>query len=136
MKPCSRCGVGDRHKGKSWCISCIREDNLNRYHTSRGNRREAHRLAARKSHIKKTYGITYDEYLEMFAKQGGKCAICDSEVLQHGEDRYKTGCIDHCHSTGKVRGILCWDCNVGLGKFKDSIESLRKAITYLEDNNV
>ncbi|WP_374199094.1 endonuclease VII domain-containing protein [Microbacterium sp. KKR3/1] len=72
--------------------------------------------------------ITADDYLRMHEEQGGRCAICDTTEAANG----KALALDHCHATNRVRGLLCDDCNVALGRFKDSPDALRRAITYLE----
>lgn len=80
-----------------------------------------------KSHTVRTYGITVEQRDQMIADQDGKCAICLFELT--------AGCgthVDHCHETNKVRGILCINCNHALGKMKDSVEILQRAIEYLE----
>jgi hypothetical protein len=77
--------------------------------------------------LKKHYGITLEDYNEMFSAQDGKCAICSG-----GPNGEKRLCVDHCHSTGKVRGLLCDKCNVGLGRFNDDLALLEKAIEYLK----
>jgi hypothetical protein len=64
----------------------------------------------------------------MFATQGGVCAICSAP----DESLKKRLCVDHCHTTGAVRGLLCDNCNTALGKFRDNADTLRRAITYLE----
>jgi hypothetical protein len=74
------------------------------------------------------YGLTKDEYLSMFQEQCGCCKICNTHQL----DLKRPLVVDHCHSTMKVRGLLCDNCNNGLGKFKDSEEFLKKAIDYLK----
>jgi hypothetical protein len=74
------------------------------------------------------YGITYDTYQTMFAEQGGKCAICGKQTNRL--------LVDHCHTTGKIRGLLCPACNSGLGMFKDNIESLSTAIIYLKNQGL
>lgn len=71
------------------------------------------------------YGITQNEYDAFVSKQNGKCAICKIPL-----DMGKRTCIDHCHSSNKVRDILCWSCNVGLGHFKDDPELLSQAAIY------
>ncbi len=80
----------------------------------------------------KQYGLTPESFLEMLAKQGGRCAICavvlDPE-LKTGRDR---PCVDHDHATGEVRGILCHGCNPGLGHFQDDPRILHMAALYLE----
>jgi hypothetical protein len=83
----------------------------------------------------KTYGITLDEYEIMLKEQDYKCAICrreETRVVRNGSDEAKRMlAVDHCHETGKVRGLLCSDCNPSLGGFQDSIEILANAIAYL-----
>jgi hypothetical protein len=73
------------------------------------------------------YGVTLEEVLALLAKQDGKCAICGKPILA----RYH---VDHDHGTGKVRGLLCFSCNGGLGSFSDNVDRLRSAIAYLEGN--
>ena len=76
-----------------------------------------------KVHYKKYYNLTLTQIDEMLIAQEYRCLIC-GQSLNKWE-------MDHDHITGKVRGILCYNCNNGLGKFKDSIELLKKAIEYL-----
>ena len=73
------------------------------------------------------HGMTPDSYNELFAKQGGCCAICG----KHQSLERKGLCIDHCHKTGVIRGLLCDRCNQGLGRFNDDAELCIKAYTYL-----
>ena len=77
---------------------------------------------------KTRYGISIQKYNELFEKQKGLCLICQTKG-------YRRLVVDHCHTTNKVRGLLCDNCNRGLGSFKDNIFSLKNAIKYLEDNN-
>jgi hypothetical protein len=84
-----------------------------------------------KAMIKKTYGFTYEEYEKILDDQKGCCAICKSRI---GNAAGKRLFVDHCHDTLKVRGLLCSQCNMGLGLFKDSPTLLQKAINYLADN--
>lgn len=74
------------------------------------------------------YGIGISKYNEMLENQNGVCAICANPPSGHK----KRLCVDHCHETGTVRGLLCDACNVGLGRFKDDPELLVSAISYLE----
>lgn len=80
--------------------------------------------------LRYTYGITLEDYRGRLAEQGGRCKICRSETA--GENR-ETFVVDHCHSTGKVRGLLCYGCNVGLGHFKDDPTRLIAASEYLKN---
>lgn len=75
----------------------------------------------------KKFNLTNEDYNQMFDNQGGNCAICG----KHQSEFKKSLAVDHCHTTSKVRGLLCNNCNLGLGNFKDEIEFLANAITYL-----
>lgn len=80
----------------------------------------------RRSQLKYAYGITLEQYESMYWDQLGRCGIC--------EELPKAGIyleVDHCHETTRVRGLLCSQCNVGLGHFKDSIKIMGRAIGYL-----
>ncbi len=81
---------------------------------------------------RRKYGITAPQLDEMIARHGGRCGICDTEfALGAGNDNPRQMHVDHNHTTGVVRGLLCRDCNLGLGRFKDSPRSLARAIRYL-----
>ena len=75
------------------------------------------------------YGISLKEFEELNTIQGNVCAICKSVQTQ---ERYSRLSIDHCHTTGQVRGLLCDLCNRGLGYFKDNVDALSNAIKYLQ----
>jgi hypothetical protein len=83
-----------------------------------------------KTHINRLtrYHITPDDYQALLDKQQNRCAICESELES---ERNKT-VIDHCHDTGLVRGVLCRECNTGLGRFMDKEALLLKAMKYLK----
>ncbi len=80
-------------------------------------------------HLKGTYGITTQKFDEMLSAQGGVCAIFKGECNRSNSDCL---CVDHDHKTGCVRGLLCFKCNVGLGRFNDDPELIRCAADYLE----
>jgi len=86
--------------------------------------------------LKLRYGITPEQYAEMFKIQNNRCAICGNvETARHNRsNKIQKLAVDHCHSTGKVRGLLCQDCNRGIGKFHDDIARLEKAIKYLKEH--
>jgi len=81
------------------------------------------------THMYSRYGITEEDYQIMWANQQGKCAICGRKETQNA--RQKRLGIDHCHSTGLVRGLLCDKCNNLLSRADDNIDVLQKAIQYL-----
>ena len=78
--------------------------------------------------LKRFYGITQREYEIILEKQDGKCAIC----LVSSDDYGKRFHVDHCHTTNKVRGLLCSSCNTGVGMFKDNSDILTKAAQYVD----
>ena len=82
--------------------------------------------ATKDAYLRSKYSITEATYWAIYQKQGGKCAICGCA------QRYKSLAVDHDHKTGMVRGLLCEQCNRGLGRFFDSTLRLRNAIAYLE----
>jgi len=77
----------------------------------------------------KLYGLTTEDYDALYDRQGGRCAICG---CSEGESIKGAFAIDHDHTTGRVRGLLCGLCNTAIGKLQDSPTLLRKAATYLE----
>tara|TARA_R110001632_G_scaffold70241_1_gene163687 strand:+ start:4076 stop:4459 length:384 start_codon:yes stop_codon:yes gene_type:complete len=87
----------------------------------RKNNKELIRLQA----AARTYNITIEAAYELYSIK--ECGICNRDILNN-----KSKCIDHCHTTGKVRGILCTQCNTGLGMFKDNKEFLTNAIKWIK----
>jgi hypothetical protein len=100
-------------------------ENREQYLAKQQEYRESGRKAVsdRKSHLKRKYGLTLEEFDALLATHGGGCAICGKPDPDN---------VDHDHVTGRVRGILCWNCNVGVGQFEDEIERLIAATTYLD----
>ena len=93
------------------------------------NSSEQERLATRRRALKGFYNIDLATYNNMLEAQGGVCAICGTADAH--STRNVSFAVDHCHSTGIVRGLLCNSCNMGLGYFKDNPHSLAQAIAYL-----
>ncbi len=90
----------------------------------------------REQNLEKKYGITYKEYVDLLESQSGVCCICQrpERLLGKGGDIRPLN-VDHCHATGKVRGLLCASCNLALGNLEDNIEYFENAIQYLKDSN-
>lgn len=142
MKKCTLCGTEkspsmfhtDKRKRdglRSACKECANSAALSSYHSS-PSQKESRKAAWMRYNCKK-YGITVEEYIEMFNRQGHSCKICSDRIIPMGSGgRMLVAHIDHCHSSGKVRGLLCHACNVAIGKFKDSPDNLRRAAEYLE----
>lgn len=90
---------------------------------------------ARRTNLKAKYGITPEEFDAILDEQGGRCAICrtdDPGVHTRTKGRRGQFAVDHDHATGKRRGLLCLECNSGIGKLGDSIERLEAALRYLK----
>ncbi|MEV6375555.1 endonuclease VII domain-containing protein [Micromonospora musae] len=139
-------GIGPQKKasvsvpgGMKWCPDCNQVKPLEDFprtrnasgrhsyckpcHNTRG-KETAQRLygGSREYHLRRRYGVGQKEFDELLTEQGGVCAVCGTPDPEH---------LDHDHRTGWVRGILCFNCNGGLGQFRDSPERLARAITYL-----
>ena len=76
--------------------------------------------------LKRNYGLTQEDYKKLLEQQKGVCAICGCKP------NGKALAVDHNHTTGKIRGLLCHDCNVGIGFLKEDISILQKSIEYLK----
>ena len=132
---CKHCKKEDKknytstHKDQIKERSKIYEKNRKKYDSS------AESLSNLKNRLKKKYNITIEQYEQMIIDQNGCCWICGiSENIRNypSEKNKRTKlCIDHCHKTEIVRGLLCWRCNGMLGMASDSIATLSKAIEYL-----
>lgn len=100
----------------------------------RSEQPEKLRALYRKQNLKHNYGLSPDDVAAMLSEQDHRCKICREVLLaENGRRNCKRGhVVDHCHTTGKVRGILCHRCNQGLGLFRDNAEHLSQAIQYLK----
>ena len=83
--------------------------------------------------VSRRFGISAAELESLHQSQGGRCAICGDEQSAKST-KVRRLAVDHCHRTGKVRGLLCLNCNTGLGRFKDMPELLLNAVNYLKRN--
>lgn len=88
-------------------------------------RKRRQRRSAHNSHLKKSYGITIEDYDKILEAQGGTCAICDGGTTK------RHFAVDHNHKTGQIRGLLCARCNMGLAKFMDKIINVQRALAHL-----
>jgi Recombination endonuclease VII len=102
------------------------------------------RLSYLKGGFKKRYGITIEQYEALYIAQGRACAICRRPLISQvaaaarvdsKTDKMSTAHVDHCHTTGKVRGLLCSECNTGIGQLQESPAIFRAAIAYIEANS-
>lgn len=133
MKMCSKCGI-QKHKTdfykdsrskqglQSMCKECFKK----------WQQSDIGKKTARKAHLTQQYNITLQEYDVMLKEQNNCCAICGTDVENCDKGSGNHLAVDHCHTTGKVRGLLCASCNILLGKAKDSVPILQSAISYLK----
>lgn len=131
MKTCTRCEGPRDSKNKSQksgfdprCKRCHKEIQQERRDAGLNQRRE------RNYKLRKKYGITPEQWDSMLLEQDLRCAIC--RVMFRDAPYSGRICVDHCHKTNRVRGLLCVDCNHGLGKFKDDTALLLRAMQYLD----
>lgn len=133
-KVCSKCAVekdvdqyykNKKHKDglSGYCKSCHNQQT----YLYRKNNPQRTSKTIRRAALKARYGITESAYNKLYVNQQGKCAICKCECATG-----RALAVDHCHKTLVVRGLLCSECNTGLGKFKDNTGLLTEAINYLE----
>jgi hypothetical protein len=93
--------------------------------------REANAETLRHKERERKFGINSETYFHMLQQQNGVCAICGNAETATRLGVVKALSVDHCHDTGRIRGLLCSDCNTGIGKFKDDVKVLQNAIQYL-----
>lgn len=129
-----------------WCPGCKTDKASTEFHKCRTSRtgyasacrkcRKGRNAISRafnepRGFYRRKYGISVSHYYDLLAVQEGKCAICGTMTPSSHREDIIHFCVDHDHATGKARGLLCVECNVGLGGFKDNHESLARAIEYL-----
>lgn len=108
-------------------IKCWREVNYNKYRTGKRKWEKANPNKVKCYRRKRTlasYGISVEDYEQLMRNQKHKCAICKRKVKL---------VVDHCHKTGKIRGLLCNTCNAGLGMLGDNKANLRRAVEYVSN---
>jgi hypothetical protein len=154
-KPCLNGHLNKRRTSDGKCLSCDSEyqkrkrknrpEDVSRmrrayYKKNRQRILEQHKRShskpecksvRRNTELKKRYGITSDDYLLMLESQNNVCAICRGPQTNTRTNYFD---VDHCHKTGKVRGLLCTNCNHGIGKFQDDKKLMLHAYNYLEDS--
>lgn len=90
-------------------------------------------LQNRRHALRKKYGLTVEQYDVLWVAQDGRCLICEAPGLPWEPGAgHEALYVDHCHTSGRVRGLLCAECNFGLGRFRDRPDLLRRAADYLD----
>ena len=140
MKSCTKCGQTkedtefylEKAKRKDGSIREFRRSHCRACELSRKSKRDKRtKVQKSEAEVLRKYGLTPDVREAMLVAQGHACGICRTKKPG---GRYNSWNIDHCHDTGVVRGLLCWECNIGIGKLKDDAHLLRRAIQWLEQS--
>jgi len=127
MKICTRCGLHPAKQTKTsnvWCKECCKAYERERWS------KMSHEKRAEKA-LKRAYGITFEDYENLVKSQNYMCAGCGHEVTT--EPGPMKGVVDHCHTLGHIRGILCNHCNKVLGLVYDNSNALRALARYLDE---
>ena len=139
MKTCTKCGntksksefylhKHTKDKLASLCKQCYKENEQN----WKINNPEAYKESCRRRNLKKKFGITLEYYESMYTKQEGKCACCGKE---HPNKSISGLVVDHSHTTGEVRELLCSPCNTALGLLKEDTEIINNLLKYIRKHN-
>ena len=117
-----------------YCATCGEEKSISLFQRNSYSCKEC----KRNENYKRRYGITLEEYSKMHISQKGLCAICENPetTIDKRSGAIKNLSVDHCHDTGKVRGLLCNNCNRGIGLLKDSSIIIYKAAKYVLDGGI
>jgi hypothetical protein len=135
---CYKCFVGYNEQKK--CLDCSNKRHLGRnrckecYNKTRKSFAKPNSRKSKNNQLKYRFGITLVYAERMLADQGHTCKICRREIefgFEKKVPRHRLACIDHCHNTGKVRDIICHNCNAALGLVKDNKTTLTNMIKYL-----
>lgn len=121
--------------GLKTCAGCLLVSPVDNFdcNKSRTDGLNSYCKGCRKDHLlQRDYGISLAEYNAMLTAQGGRCAICRKTEAESHTKRGQSLVVDHCHATGRVRGILCSMCNSALGLLGDSVEGIEAAYLYLK----
>jgi len=115
------------------CLKEYREKNRHRQCAYLKEYYRTHSKEAKAQRLFNDYGLSIQDFEALYRAQKGRCAICSRKLSMYpkGKTRPDMAAVDHCHKTGLVRGLLCANCNRGLGYFKDSPQLLQIAIRYL-----
>lgn len=135
LRLCKECAINPcRAINKTLCTACDTTKSREGYHARKGTTSGYNQsVSSYKANLKRKWGMSISDFDLLYDKTGGICPICSAYMHKppSKEHRATTACVDHCHITGKIRGVICRTCNLGLGYFKDDPESLKLASAYL-----
>jgi len=142
-KSCNKCGIVKpisdyyvKKKGKKGqnlyhgqCKKCINALNLKNYYGATEDQVLKRKENNLRTHLNRKYGLTLEDFSAMVLKQNNKCEICSCDMQDDAQ-------VDHNHTTGKVRALLCRPCNMSLGLLKENTETLYNMISYIKNDNL
>jgi hypothetical protein len=120
-------GVGYKGGYRPQCMECSRDYN-NKMHHKHKHKRPYDYKRDKDLKLKRAYGISYQEYLHMLDAQDNKCAICGTTDT----GKRKAFAVDHCHTCGEVRGLLCAQCNTAIGSLREDLNIIQRAMDYVK----
>lgn len=135
----------NRDRLSSWCKECSNASQKERYINNKESiskkasiryqkNKEEHKRKGKQWRYKKVYGISFEDFEQLKKDQNGKCYICEKQFIEGSVSDAKA-VLDHCHTTGKIRKVLCNRCNSAMGWFEDNPVLLEKAADYLRKHN-
>lgn len=140
MKICSKCKIKKKNSEfyrkvdgvfRAECKDCHKKLSESCRKRRRKINSEHTKLMGRKANLKRFHGMTIEEYDALYQQQKGVCAICGRKETSKNQWGVKRLAVDHDHKTGRIRGLLCERCNQGIGKLREDVGILLKAIEYL-----
>ena len=145
---CSKCGKSldstNRYRRSTQCKPCYlfvqskwREKNREKTRAYSREWMRRNKWSSHKHKLRYRYGMSPEDYASLLQSQDGKCAICgraESKIDKTGNIQMLS--VDHCHRTGKNRGLLCDSCNRAIGALRDDVDTLLKAISYIQKHSV
>jgi len=125
----------------SWCSVCSRENGKQWYASNKASKDKKNldwyyknKRRARNTYLKRTYGISIEEYEDLFSLQNGLCALCDQpeKTKDYRTGQIKALAVDHCHESGRIRSLLCYRCNHIISCVGDNEQGAQKILNYMK----
>ena len=143
--PCIRGHISERRVSSGECVECNLENARKHKASQKWKDSYQRRISAKKADgtysahlvdrwLRSTYKLSRKQFDMMVHVQNNQCAICGFRFIH--DNRMTKPHIDHCHESGKIRGLLCSSCNKGIGQFKDNVAAMRSAIEYVQNQGV
>lgn len=124
-RTCSKCKQDVPKTNHAWCQTCSNEYEKARYAGKSLEEKQGKWLSAR-------YGMSFQEYVSLYEQQDKRCPLCLNDIVIDINERGRNrAVVDHCHKTGKVRGLICNHCNRALGLLQDNKDTIKRMLEYV-----